>query len=195
MSLKNVLEKYISVGDRLYMYYLDVASTLSPEEVKKATTLFSVKVAEFDDYAIITFNEKNGEENDYSIFEIIFHSIIYNDKGEVFNREALKKDIEEIYPNAFLLTPQRIKERIKEGYGYKFFPMGVDKVSQEVLNETVDSKKLFTVKQIDFEGLVSDGGFLDLADTILDCLYFNFEGNLVDTSDLREDLLKRWEQK
>lgn len=185
------MEKHISVGDRLVNYFDSNVSQLSSEEIQqiiKNTPSFEI-VTEIFDYDIKTLNKEDEVEyNYYYSIDLVFHAIVLNDKGELMDREELKKDLLALYPNLLLISPERLSERIKKGYSYKFYPMGIP---SEVEQKNLSDKKS-VVKQIDMGGVVSQHGFLDLSDTIMSCVYYDFEDNLVDTSDLKEDLQKRW---
>lgn len=194
MTIKPILEKYITVGDYMYSDYSKDFSKLSKEECNDIFCNAPVveQITEIQDYDVlsISLNGKEGEPTHSwtYLLDIIFHSIVVDTNGEIFNREGLKAELQALHPNLFKITPDRIAERIQKGYKYLFSPSGVD-AFKEV---DVAKKHKHTVEAIDMGGVVSKGGFLDLHDTLTKCLFFNEEGKRVDISDLKEDLENRW---
>lgn len=192
MSIKSILEKYISIGDYIYLDYSQDLSNLPSEEIHQ---LFYQakdleKIIEIEEYELLSVSDKRNEESWTYLLDVFFHAIIANTDGKVFDREGLKKDLEALFPNLLKITPDRLANRIKVGYKYVFRSSNINELNED---DFINSRK-FTVRSIDMAGVMSEGGFLDLSDTLLKCKFFDKKGNLVSITDLKNDLMSRWDK-
>lgn len=190
--MKEIIERYISIGDNVYACFDKGVSQLSAKERTEILEGSMERVVKISENRLHTFNDSSGFRSDYSLREVVFHLLIQNSKGEDYDCQGFKNEVECRYPNMFRITPERLTERVREGETYVFYPSGVHILSGKVLEQVCKQKK-YKVTEFGIGGLVGQGGYLDLEDALLCCLYFNKDGELIETEDLRNDFFNMWE--
>ena len=176
------ISKYINKDMKICFYTEDMIQNLTEDKIKEIINKEEVyQIEEIGSHFIIY-------DDFYVDLDLIIYHTIFMKNNEVIDMSALRKEFEELYPNHNKFNIKVINEFIKKGYQYIFYPYPI----QEINLENIDKNKMFTVTHIDIDGICSEGGFLDMEDTLFKCIFFDFEGNKVDLTPLQNLYKNRW---
>ena len=178
------ISQYIDANMSVCFYYEDMVQNLTNEKIEeiiRRNTIYRIK--EVGEHYLIY--DKYYVDLDM----IIYHTIFIKDNKPV-DISLLRKEFKERYPNHDKFNSRIINEYIKKGYKYIFNPH----LSEEIELKNIDKEEMFAVSHIDIGGVCSNGGFLDIEDTLFKCIFFDMDGNKIDISHLQNLYMNRWKK-